>query len=431
MKEVLYPTVVGIAFTLIIVFSMLGTNPFTKILLFFKRKKVVLSGQKKFSGPLHIFDESKQSEEIKAILPSVVLKKYSIVYEHSYKGFENSVIFKSSNEKWGALQFDPSTNEYRLIAEAVYDSMAFYPQNLLFEAVFSNKSSSGNTTRVFINNEGRIIKKITNYEYTRFDAFGNLITFKNHKYGLLNSYFEEQIPCKYLKLTGIKKDLFIVTDNVKQQYLLINEKEEILYTTPFPGKIFESVCKEKLIVQEKNLYYLFDIITHEKTQLKYDLIYPISRLYDFTKWPVTRYITVTHLIDTSEDYDEYAIEPDTLMTRQGKYGIIYGDGEVCIPNIYDKMIQIHNDHFQVALGEFSFEIDDEKEEIISTGGKWGVVNTKNEIIVPIQYTNIYFHKYPLGYTAYEGGVSIGYHDFNEGIYWGVKDSKPVEFGFKE
>ncbi len=109
---------------------------------------------------MHIFDESIQSEEIKAILPSEVLKKYSIVYEHSYKGFENSIIFKSSNEKWGALQFDPSTKKYRLIAEAIYDSTVFYPQNLLFEAVFFNKSFSGNTTRVFINNEGRIIKKL-------------------------------------------------------------------------------------------------------------------------------------------------------------------------------------------------------------------------------------------------------------------------------
>jgi hypothetical protein len=112
---------------------------------------------------------------------------------------------------------------------------------------------------------------------------------------------------------------------------------------------------------------------------------------------------------------------------EGKYGVITGDGEVCIPNIYDKIDFLSEKYFKVALGKFSFEINEETDDILVSGGKWGIVDIENNIIVPVQYTDIVYGHHENRYFAYENGIMEGRNDDHNGEYmWSVKDGKRIE-----
>lgn len=367
-------------------------------------------------------------KEIHNTLPDKIKRKFSVIYNHKYEGFEKIFIIKSSNEKWGALQFE--NDEYFVIVDSIYDSTGFYPHYNIIEAVlYSDGSYSGDKIISLFDTKGRIVKKLEDINHLNFDHFGNVIFSKNDLFGLLDQFFEEAISNKYKVISALQKNLFLVQEQNNSQQLLINEKDEIIFNFGFSNIVYQRLYNNKIIIKESETYYLLNINSGEKIKLKYDLIYPVSRLYDLSLWPTTKFITVTDYFDGDDDfYGSNGFFGDKFMTDEGKYGLINADGEICIPNIYDKMQQIHDDHFKVATGKFKFKIDHEKQEVISTGGKWGVINSKNEIIVPLKYTDIFYNKHKNSYIAYEGGEMIGFenpHDQN--YWWSVKNGKEIKF----
>lgn len=376
------------------------------------------------------FDESLPVliKEIHNTLPNTIKKKFSVIYDHKYEGFENIFVFKSSNEKWGALKFE--NGEYFVIAENIYDSTGFRPHYNIIEAViYSDGIYSGNKIYFLLDTEGRITKKADDIDYLNFDQFGNVIFSKNNLYGLLNQSFEESIPNKYKVFSALEKSLFLIREKNNSEQLLINEKEEVIFNFGFSDLIYKHLYNGKIIIKDSETYYLLDISSGRKIKLNYDLIYPVSRLYDLSLWPITKFITVTDYFDGDDDfYENNGFFGDKFMTDEGKYGLINADGEICIPNIYDKMQQIHDDHFKVALGKFNFKLDKEKEEVTATGAQWGIINSKNEIIVPLKYTNIFYDKQKNSYIAYEGGELTGYEDSHtQNYWWNVKNGKETEY----
>ncbi|MFY1047025.1 hypothetical protein [Chryseobacterium sp. GP-SGM7] len=381
------------------------------------------------------YDDS-QPEPLQQIynkLPEFIRKKYSVIYDDSYKNYENIFVFKSSNEKWGALKYDKESHQYSIIAECIYDAIGFHPRYKIIEAVVcKNQSYSRRNISTIFNTEGDVIRELRDVDFLNFDPFGNIYFSFSHLYGLLDFAFEIQIPAKYSVFSALRKNLFVVKISSSSKQLLINEKEEIIFDIGSSEIIFKEIYNNKIIIKGSETYYHLDICSGEKIKLDFDLIYPTSRLYDLSLYHVRKFITVTDYIDGGDDfYEKNGIFGDGFITDEGKYGLINADGEICIPNIYDKIQQIHDDHFKVGLGTFIFKIDREKEEISLTGGKWGIVNSKNEIIVPIEYTNIYYDKHKNAYIVYEGGEMIGYensHDNN--YYWSVKNGKEKEFSVK-
>ncbi|PIF47231.1 WG repeat protein [Chryseobacterium sp. 52] len=375
------------------------------------------------------FDASVKVQRIRHRSSREIIQQYSIVHEHSYEGFEHIVVFLSSNEKWGALKLDENKNTHVLIAENIYDSTVFDPRNGLLEAVAypSGKYSSEGNTFMFFNTDGDLVHQSEQFSHIQFDNFGNIIVSKSKTLGLLNEHFEEVIPCQYESLTGLKKNIFIALDKVNSRYLIINEKNDIIFQTSFSNKIFPAIHHEKVIVQEQDKYYVFDVLSGEKTKLPYDRIKSLYR--DDIQPP--RYITITDYVNNAEVYeDNYLIYPDHFIAEEGKYGVIFGNGEVCIPNIYDKIELLNEKYFKVALGKFKFEIDERNDNVTATGGKWGVADLKNKVVVPIQYTNIFYGHHNDTYIAYEDGVMSGQDDpHNGGYWWTVKDGRLINLDF--
>lgn len=373
------------------------------------------------------FDESVpiRPKEIYKILPEHVKRKFSVLYHHAYEGFENIIIFKSFNEKWGAIKFEDG--QYHIIVENIYDSTGFYAQYGLIEAVIDHDDSySGKKSHLFFDTEGRMVKKLQDFDYVQFDFYGNAITSKNRLYGFLDINLEEKAPCKYNGLRGIGKNLLVATENIHSRHVIINENEEIIYECKFPGRIHEEVYNNTIIVEENDQYYSFNLLLKEKTVLPYDLLYKV-RNYDINSKIPPRYITVKDYIDHEEQYEDDLIYPDRFIMIEGKYGVISGDGEVCIPNMYDKIDSLSEKYFKVALGKFSFEINEQNDDVLASGGKWGIVDSKNNLIVPVQYTNIVYSHHEDRYFAYENGIMEGRSDDHNCEYWWfVKDGKMVE-----
>ncbi len=417
----------GGVITAILVMSVLRINTFIPLLLLLKRKKTIMLKKESVKNYQYAFDESAPNrfEEIYRTLPDLVKRKFSIMYEHTYEGFENIFIFKSYNEKWGALKFE--NEQYHLIAENIYDSTCFYPQYGIIEAVIYHSGSySGKTSYLFFDTEGRMVKRLEGYDYIRFDFYGNIIISKNRLYGFLDINLEEKVSCQYDGLRGIGKNLFVAKENVNSRHLIINEKKEVMYECRFPCRIYEEVCNNKIIIDEKDQYYLLDLGSQEKTVLPYDRIYRIEGYGINSKIP-PRYITIKDYVNHEEEYENTHIYPDQFIVDEGKYGVISSDGEVCIPNIYDKIDFLSEKYFKVALGKWLFEIDKKNDNVYASGGKWGIVDRKNNLIVPVQYTNIVYNHHEDRYFAYENGMMEGRKDEHSGDYWWfVIDGKMTE-----
>lgn len=427
MEEVLFSFTAGAIITLAIVMIILRINPFDSIVTFFKREKTIMLKKESLKNYQYKFDASVpiHPKEIYGTLPKHTKKKFSVMYEHTYEGFENIFIFKSFNEKWGALKFE--NGQYHIISENIYDSTGFYAQYGLIEAViYHDNTYSGKKSHLLFNTEGRLVKRMENFDYIRFDFYGNIITSKKGLYGFLDINLEEKSPCKYNGLRGIGKNIFVATENNNSRHLIINEKEEIIFECKFPISIYDEVYNNKIIIEENDKYYSLDLLSKEKMILPYDRIYKI-RGYEINSRIAPRYITIKDYIDNEEKYEYYLLHSNAFVMIEGKYGVITGDGEVCIPNIYDKIDFLSEKYFKVALGKFSFEINEETDDILASGGKWGIADIENNIIVPVQYTDIVYAHHENRYFAYENGIMEGRNDDHNGEYmWSVKDGKRIE-----
>lgn len=394
-----------------------GINPFSPVFAFFKREKIIMYKNKSVKNYQYNFDESvpNRPKEIYNTLPKSIKRKFSVMYDHTYEGFENIFIIKSYNGKWGAIKLE--NGQYTVIAENIYDSTCFYAQYDLIDAVLHYEDThSDKTLYLLFDTNGRMVKRLEGYDYIRFDFYGNIITSKNRLSGFLDINLEEKAPCKYDGLRAIDKNLFVATENISSRYLIINEKEEIIYECKFPNKVYEEVYNDKIIVEENDKYYSLDLHSKEKTVLPYDKIYRILGYGVNSKIP-SRYITIKDYVNHEEEYEETLIYPDHFMVDEGKYGVISADGEVCIPNIYDKIEFLSEKYFRVALGKFSFEIKEKNDDVLASGAKWGIVDIENNLILPVQYTHIVYGHQENRYFSYEDGIMEGRYDHHSCEYW--------------
>jgi len=76
-------------------------------------------------------------------------------------------------------------------------------------------------------------------------------------------------------------------------------------------------------------------------------------------------IVYENIILVSGDENKY------LVKMNNKWGLINEKGDIIIPIIYNDLIHMEYDEYYVGQS-----------------GKWGVINENNEIIIPIEYTNL-------------------------------------------
>lgn len=307
----------------------------------------------------------------------------------------------TTTEKFQGILHKTQNQTFQLILPALYDSAHFNAKNNIITAVKypNHKYSGGKNDYYFYDLKGNLISGFQEIDYINFDQKENIIISKNKKYGVLNDQLEQVIDCKYTKLKSIKKNLFkaqIVVPVDKNSYpnhysRIFNGIISSDNTSPiiFPPStdIAELIFQDFILIHEKPHYYSFNLNSLEKQKLPFQQIVKSEqeRLSDST--PIFKSITNLddpyRFQDKFADhlyYDFYEFEPFV-----GKWGIISAKGETIIPNHYDYVEVLPNDFFRVAMGEFIFEEDEENEILYLKGMKWGIINQKNKIIVPIEF----------------------------------------------
>ena len=91
---------------------------------------------------------------------------------------------------------------------------------------------------------------------------------------------------------------------------------------------------------------------------------------------------------------EFENESEYLIVINLKWGIIDIKEKIILPNTYDWIEEISNNLYAVNVGgELYFDDEYQVDMWTVRGGKWGVYNSENKLIVPIKYDKILLSSY--------------------------------------
>jgi len=120
--------------------------------------------------------------------------------------------------------------------------------------------------------------------------------------------------------------------------------------------------------------------------------------------------------------DDFAFVENDMVWYKGKWGMLDGDNKQIIPTDYDFIDCICNDsQFKVALGDLMVHYSDELETYVAWGAKWGIINENNEILVPIEYD--WIEEIALNNYAVNVGGTLEYNDGYQEDYWFARNGK--------
>lgn len=344
-----------------------------------------------------------------------------LLYEIKYGGIlkNHIVIFKNKSQKWGALLHQPfDLPEFKLIVEPIYESTSFNSKINLIEAVnyLNGKWEFNHINYNFFDTAGNLKGRVEDITSLRTDDLGSIFIEKFEKIGLLDNDFKILIDPIYNELLAIEQGIFNARKN--DNWGIIDRYENILLDFSY-HKIFYYSKNRKVIIQDKEKrYFIFDLITLQKTKLNYDKILECSsntyKAPSEASYPYCK--TITHLERT--EFDDYE-----MSKYIGQWGIIGADAEMIIPNEYAYIDFLRNpNYYKVAKGEFQFEneyvVDD---KLIAKNIKWGIIDAANNIIVPIKYDWVEEVEETI-WVVNEGGIVYYYiEDYND--YWAVEGGK--------
>ncbi|WP_396152951.1 WG repeat-containing protein [Flavobacterium sp.] len=239
------------------------------------------------------------------------------------------------------------------------------------------------------------------------------------KYGILVSY-ECMIEPFYERLKHIKDKFFKANQN--KLFGIVDWNGSIIL--PFEYlEIVDTTLDNKIIVQHQNTtYFSFDLVTKSLAELPFDKILrassntygaPFLKSYNYFK-------SIKNCTITNDDFSGHEI-----TSYSGKWGIIQSDGKELIPNEYDFIDFLRNpNYYKVCKGELRFvkyEDDDGYDKISIENAKWGIIDSNNVVIVPIEYEWIDEVESTI-WVAYKGG-KVFYNDEYQEDYWMIKNGK--------
>lgn len=299
-----------------------------------------------------------------------------------YISFDNDIIITQIKEKKELYDF-----RGKQISNIAFTDISNFIDNKAI-VTFQNKSTS------IIDHTGNIILKTIkgfSFENVLNDEKYLIKNNLNEKKGVVNSKGDFMITCKYDAIKQVKS-FFIATINDKQGFISSTDSiikpfdYDEIYVSNFDNPIVLEHYKigANCIVQKDNLYGVMN------PYIKNDII-PL------------RYKNITTV------FDKYYIVENT----EGKNGLFLGNGanilneEYKFYNTYENTIfaSRNNKQFLIKLEDAGFS---EKEvfvdtfvtfkgalgyrknanQIFTSKGKFGIVNTKNMIIVPCEYESI-------------------------------------------
>ena len=208
------------------------------------------------------------------------------------------------------------------------------------------------------------------------------------QHGIINSQFEEVIPCIYEEISPLlhnsqKKELFVEgLAKVKKngEYALLNTNNEIV--VPF-GKYYN------FYMAPGNVLLATTFNKHEREDKR-------GRIMTFRMFVIIDK-KGNQVSDQEYEYISNFYKGFAVVKNNDMYGIIDTQGKEVIPCKYQ-----YDEYTRMEIEEFG----DYGVVRIKKNGKWGLLNKKGELIVPANYDII---------SAFEDGLSL----VNKGKFWGA------------
>ena len=267
------------------------------------------------------------------------------------------------NGKFGVIN-----NEGETVINPEYTEIVLIPNKdvPMFICTYDLNDQDGTYKTKVINQKNEEIFK----EYSKVEAIDNfdskqniwyeddvLRVEKDGKYGLINFEGKEVLPCDYDEITalkGVTNNLLVKKDG---KVGLVNEKGQTIVNTEYKDikTLKEGYKNEYIIVNDNNQY---GIISTTGTVI-------IEPKYEDVKY-----------LNNSEMF---------AIKDAGVWKLINKDNQILIDGGYDNIIE--------AKGE---------NVVVEKGGKYGVVTTKNEEKIPVEYEQIKY-TFSIYYIAKTGG----------------------------
>ncbi len=215
------------------------------------------------------------------------------------------------------------------------------------------------------------------FDYEGLTNFSNnlFIFEKEGVYGLVSSSNEWVVPPKYDYIGSLHSNRAIVILNDKLGYIdetgyeIIACKYEKFANYPLNGRFYELYAKVKF----KDKYGIIDLNGKLIVPTTYaDLGRPITPV-SFNKGKLWGYINLQNKVVQKPlyEYAESFINQTAIVSSAGKYGLVNLKNEKIIPLEYDNVLRIDTDYFQV-----------EKD------GKFGVFSRDGFVLAELKYQQI-------------------------------------------
>jgi hypothetical protein len=299
-------------------------------------------------------------------LSKAILKKYNINNHYNY---DDVIVFRNFEKKNGVLKVENDFfgfKKYSAIIEPIYIDINCWRIN--DEKVFCVR---------------------------REDNLCGLLSIENNLI----------LDFEYISIYAFTKDLKSRIRNTKNE----------LFSFDYNTRKIEKLPFDQILFTQSNTY---GAPTGKNCHYHKSLINSIETKIDYYGTDLAEYIGKWGIIDSSfniiipNKYDyidflrnqnhfkiaignpEFENEGEHLVLKNMKWGIIDEDEKIILPTNYDWVDEISNNLYAVNIGgELYFDDEYQVDMWKIKGGKWGVYNSHNKLIVPLEYDKILLSSY--------------------------------------
>lgn len=287
------------------------------------------------------------------------------------------------NGKFGVIN-----NEGETVINPEYTEIVLVPNKdvPIFICTYDLNDQDGTYKTKVINQKNEEIFK----EYSKVEAIDNfdskqniwyeddvLRVEKDGKYGLINFEGKEVLPCDYDEITalkGVTNNLLVKKDG---KVGLVNEKGQTIVNTEYKDikTLKEGYKNEYIIVNDNNQYGIISTTGTVIIEPKYEDVKYLnnSEMFAIKDAGVWKLINKDNQILIDGGYDNIieAKGENVVVEKGGKYGVVTTKNEEKIPVEYEQI-------------KYTFSIY----YIAKTGGKYGIINLNNEQVKDFNYINM-------------------------------------------
>lgn len=287
------------------------------------------------------------------------------------------------NGKFGVIN-----NEGETVINPEYTEIVLIPNKdvPIFICTYDLNDQDGTYKTKVINQKNEEIFK----EYSKVEAIDNfdskqniwyeddvLRVEKDEKYGLINFEGKEVLPCDYDEITalkGVTNNLLVKKDG---KVGLVNEKGQTIVNTEYKDikTLKEGYKNEYIIVNDNNQYGIISTTGTVIIEPKYEDVKYLnnSEMFAIKDARVWKLINKDNQILIDGGYDNIieAKGENVVVEKGGKYGVVTTKNEEKIPVEYEQI-------------KYTFSIY----YIAKTGGKYGIINLNNEQVKDFNYINM-------------------------------------------